>query len=312
MLTANEIQTFLAAAEAQSFSGAARKLCLTQSAVSQQIKKVERRLAVELFERKGGRISLTEDGRALVPLARQLADVVVQVEQSLAARRGVVSGLLRIGCTTTPGKYILPWLVGSFCQAFPEVRIHVDVIPRSLLVPMLQRQEVNFCVMGGQGDYADLAYEELMDDELVLVVPAGHPFAQAKSVSIDALRGEKIVLREESSGTRLTMLEGMERVGLTVDELNIAQMQLGSPEGIIAAVEAGWGISWLSRIAAGRAVASERIAIVAVDGLRLRRTVFLVSQRGRIETNAHRKFHEYVFSPNGRAIIARQCAGIAL
>lgn len=305
MLSPNELQVFLAAVEAHSFSGAARKLYLTQPAVSQQIQALERRLRVDLFERRAGHIALTEAGEELLPLARQMVNHALRIQESMAARRGVVTGRLKIGCTTTPGKYILPWLVGSFCQLHPQVQIAVQVVPRSDLVCKLQREEINFGIMSGQVENADLVYDEVMEDELVLAVPLNHPFTKEERVSLDRLRGETIILREEHAGTRVTMLEELESAGLDLDSLQFAPFELGAAEGVIAAVRAGWGISWVSKVAAMCAVEMGKIGIVQVEGLQLLRTIYLVSHRLRIETNAHRKFYEYVRSPEGRAILTQ-------
>ena len=98
MLNPYELQVFLAAAESESFSAAARKLHLTQPAVSQQIQMLEKRLQLELFQRDGKRLTLTDHGRALVPMARELVNRAVHVEESMAARRGLVTGHLTIGC----------------------------------------------------------------------------------------------------------------------------------------------------------------------------------------------------------------------
>jgi len=141
MLSPYELQVFLAAAEEQNFSAAARKLHLSQSAVSQQIQSLEKRLQLELFQRDGGQITLTEDGRALVPMARQLVHLSTQIEESMAARRGMVAGHLVIGCTSTPGKYTLPWLAGAFCEQYPQVQVSVEVIKRADLVRKLEQQE---------------------------------------------------------------------------------------------------------------------------------------------------------------------------
>ena len=305
MLNPNELQVFLAAAETRSFSGAARKLYLTQPAVSQQIQALERRLKVELFERKAGRIALTAAGEELLPLARQLVNQALYIQESMAAHRGVVTGRLRIGCTTTPGKYILPWLAGSFCQMYPQVHISIQVIPRSDLVCRLQREEISFGIMSGQIEGADLNYDEVMQDELVLVTPLDHPFAQEGKIALERLKEETIILREEHAGTRVTMLEGLERAGLDLDSLQFAPFELGAAEGVIAAVRAGWGISWVSKVAVMCAVEMGKIGIVEVEGLRLQRTIYLVSSRLRIETNAHRKFYEYVLSSEGRSILAQ-------
>jgi len=305
MLSPYELQVFLAAAEAENFSAAARKLHLTQSAVSQQIQALEKRLQLELFQRDGAHITLTEDGRALAPMARELIHHSTKIEETMAARRGLVAGHLTIGCTSTPGKYTLPWLVGSFCDQYPQVQIAVDVIKRADLVRKLEQQEINFGIMSGQIEQPDLIYQEFMLDELVLIVPAGHPFAHQEVITPDRLRGQTIILREEAAGTRVALLEGLERVSLLLDDFHLAPIELGAAEGIIAAVEAGWGLSWVSIVAAQRAFETGKIRTVEVEGLSLQRTIYLVSHRQHASSNVHLKFYEFIRSPSGQAILRR-------
>ncbi len=305
MLNPYELQLFLAAAEVESFSAAARRLHLTQSAVSQQIHSLEQQLQVELFHRDGPRISLTEDGRALVPMAREYVHLMSRIEENMAARRGMVTGQLTLGCTSTPGKYTLPWLVGSFCQEYPQVKIAVEVIKRSDLVQKLEQQAIDFGIMSGRIEHPDLVFDEFMQDDLVLIAPAQHPFAQQEVIKPEQLKGQTVILREESAGTRVALLEKLEQIGLKLDDLKVAPIELGAAEGIIAAVEAGWGISWVSMVAAQRAFEMGKIRLVEVEGLDLRRTIYLVSHRQRASTLAHLKFYEFVSSPAGQSILHR-------
>ena len=305
MLNPYELQVFLAAAEAENFSAAARRLHLTQSAVSQQIHSLEQQLQVELFHRDGPRISLTEDGRALVPMARQYVHLSTRIEEDMAARRGMVTGQLTIGCTSTPGKYTLPWLVGSFCQEFPQVKIAVEVIKRSDLVQKLEQQAIDFGIMSGRIEHPDLVFDEFMQDDLVLIAPALHPLAKQEVISPEQLKGQTVILREESAGTRVALLEKLEQIGFKLNDLKVAPIELGAAEGIIAAVEAGWGISWVSMVAAQRAFEMGKIRLVEVEGLNLRRTIYLVSHRQRASTPAHLKFYEFIGSPAGQAILHR-------
>lgn len=175
------------AAEVESFSAAARRLHLTQSAVSQQIHSLEQQLQVELFQHDGPRISLTEDGRALMPMARQYLHLMTRIEENMAARRGMVTGQLTIGCTSTPGKYTLPWLLGSFCQEYPQVKITVEVIKRADLVQKLEQQAIDFGIMSGRIEHPDLVFDEFMQDDLVLIAPALHPLARQKVISPEHL-----------------------------------------------------------------------------------------------------------------------------
>lgn len=305
MLSPYELQVFLTAAETGNFTAAARKLHLTQSAVSQQIQALERRLQLELFQRDGTHITLTEDGRALAPMARELIHLSTEIEETMAARRGLVAGHLTIGCTSTPGKYTLPWLVGSFCEEYPQVQIAVDVIKRANLVHQLEQQEINFGIMSGQIVHPDLVYQEFMQDDLVLIVPAKHPFAHQEVITPEMLRGQTIILREEAAGTRVALLEGLGRIGLSLEDFHLAPIELGAAEGILSAVEAGWGISWVSMVAAQRAFEMGKIRTVEVEGLSLQRTIYLVSHRQHASSNVHLKFYEFVRSPSGQAILRR-------
>jgi DNA-binding transcriptional LysR family regulator len=305
MLNPYELQVFLAAAEVESFSAAARRLHLTQSAVSQQIHSLEQQLQVELFHREGPRISLTEDGRALMPMAREYVHLMARIEESMAARRGVVTGQLTIGCTSTPGKYTLPWLVGSFCQEYPQVKIAVEVIKRSDLVQKLEQQAIDFGIMSGQVEHPDLIFDEFMQDDLVLIVPAQHPFARLEVVSPEQIKGQTVILREEAAGTRVALLEGLEQSGVKLDDLKVARIELGAAESIISAVEAGWGISWVSMVAAQRAVEVGKIRLVEVEGLSLRRMIYLVRHRQHASTQAHIKFYEFISSPAGQATLSQ-------
>ena len=296
---------FLAAAESGNFSAAARKLHLTQPAVSQQIQSLEKRLELELFCRDGKRIALTEAGQALVPMARELVNLSAHIEENMAGWRGVVAGRLIIGCTSTPGKYTLAWLVGAFCEQYPQVQVSVEVIKRADILRKLEQQEINLGIMSGQIEQPDLVYQEFMQDDLVLIVPARHPLADQEVVSLDMLRGQTLILREEAAGTRVTMVEGLERAGLSLDAFHLAPLELGAAEGIVSAVEAGWGISWVSMVAAQRAFEMGKIRILEVEGLTLRRMIYLVSHRQRASSNAHLRFYEFVRSPAGQGILRR-------
>jgi len=305
MLNPYELQVFLAAAEVESFSAAARRLHLTPSAVSQQIHSLEQQLQIELFQRAGPRLSLSEDGRALMPLARQYLHLMTHIEERMAARRGLVTGQITIGCTSTPGKYTLPWLVGAFCQAYPHVKIIVEVVKRSDLAHKLEQQSIDLGIMSGRIAHPDLVFREFMQDDLVLIAPAQHPLAHQETTTPEQLKGQTIILREEAAGTRVAVLEKLEQIGLTLDDLQIAHIELGAAEGIVSAVEAGWGISWVSMVAARRAFELGQIRLVEVEGLQVRRTIYLVNHRQCASELAHQKFCEFVCSPDGRAILRR-------
>src|SRR5512142_1590354 len=130
MVEVHELEVFIAAAEFENFSAAARKLHLSQPAISFQIQALEQRLNVQLFQRTGRRIALTEAGRDLLPMAREMVNLSSRIEETMCAQQGIVKGQVLMGCSTSPGKYILPHLIGEFRRQFPEVQFSVEVMDR--------------------------------------------------------------------------------------------------------------------------------------------------------------------------------------
>lgn len=125
MLDIHRITIFLSAVEERSFSGAAKRLKMSQPAVSLQIQALVQQLGVALFHRTGRTVALTEAGRALVPLARQIIGLSKHIEETMCALRGKLIGQLLIGCAATPAQYILPRLILLFKQQYPEVIIQM-------------------------------------------------------------------------------------------------------------------------------------------------------------------------------------------
>src|SRR5512141_1879208 len=141
MIEVHELEIFLAAAEEENFSAAARKLHLSQPAISFQIQALEQRLNLQLFQRSGRRIALTEAGRDLLPMAREMVGLSTRIEETMSAQQGIVKGHLNVGCSTSPGKYVLPGLIGAFRSQYPLVQFTVDVMDRQLVEEKLLAKE---------------------------------------------------------------------------------------------------------------------------------------------------------------------------
>ena len=125
MLDPLRLQVFVHAAESLSFSEAARQMHLTQPTVSHHIQMLEKSLGVELFERVGSGLKLTEAGRMLVPRARKLVRQCTETEQMMEALQDQIVGNIRIACSTTTGKYILPQFAARFQYRNPGVRVSI-------------------------------------------------------------------------------------------------------------------------------------------------------------------------------------------
>lgn len=307
MIEVHELQIFLAAAEEENFSAAARKLHLSQPAISFQIQSLEQRLNVQLFQRTGRRIALTEAGRDLMPMAREMLNLSARIEETMCAQQGMVKGHIQIGCSTSPGKYILPHLIGAFRQHYPDVQFSVDLMDRQTVEEKLIAKQIHIGVLGLCSKTREFECWPFFMDELVLIVAANHPWALRGRITPDELKTADWILREGGAATRQLVLSYLSEYGLSEGDLRVA-MELGSPEGVEAAVEAGHGVSFVSRVAVRRGLELGRIKAVAVEGLSLKRQIHLARNRLRTSTCAQTRFREFIESAEGQQLIAGQLA----
>ncbi len=293
MLNLDALKVFLAVAEHGSFSEAGRQLHLSQPAVSQIIQGLERQLGAQLFIRQGRTAQLNEPGQVLVSMARELLTSAQRVEQTMLSLQGEVIGEISIGCSTASGKYLLPGMIARFRRQYPQVRINVLVTSRDSVINKLMAGDVSLGVSSKQVENYDLEYQDFFRDDVILIAPADHPWAQYRKIYPDDLLDEPMILREELAGTREVLMDGLQKHDISPDMLNVA-MVLGNAEAIEMAVEEGLGIAFISRLAAARGIALGRIVEVAVEGMALTRNIYLARNRRQPLTRAQTKFWEYV------------------
>jgi len=303
MLGAHELQVFLAAAEEENFSVAARRLHLSQPAISFQVQALEQRLKVKLFERTGKRIALTEAGRDLIPLAREMVNLSARIEETMCLQQGIVKGHVQIACSTSPGKYILPHLIGAFRKLYPDVQFTVQVMTREEVEEKLLTQQVHIGVLSVASKRKELECWRMFDDELVLIVGATHPWASRDGIMPSELKEVDWIFREGGAATRQLIVATLAEQGLAADDLRVA-MELGSVEAVEEAVEAGHGVSFVSRIAVRRALEMGRIKIVRVEGLNVRREILLARNKTRTCTCTQLRFREFIESAEGQQVIS--------
>lgn len=276
MIELAKLQAFLHAAENLSFSTAARRLQLTQPSVSHRIKTLEQELGVELFDRTGHSLQLTEAGRLLLPWAHKLIHQALETEAMMTSFQSNIVGNLRVACSTTAGKYILPQLAARFCQRNPGIQMSILACTPQHVIPRLLEGEANLAVVSSY-DLCGHGFEcqEFFRDHIGLIVPINHPWVHRELVEPADLLQEPLLMREPSSGTRRVLLTELARHDIAYDDLNVF-LELGNAEAIIKTVEAGFGVSFVSDLAASWAIAQGSVAIVPVEGLELTRTVYMI------------------------------------
>lgn len=305
MLT-SELQVFLVAAETENFSETGRRLGLSQPAVSMQIKSLEATLGVELFRRSGRRVSLTEAGHALIPMARDMAHRAVRLQEAMASIHGDVAGNLEIACTTTAGKYVLPQLMAQLLNMHPLVDLSCLVVSRPAALELLREGRAHIGVASMRVEEKDLEYRAFLTDRIVLVTAPDHPWARrAEPIRPAELAGERFILRENTSGTHVALTEGLAWHDLSIDDLS-PRMTLGNAEAIRMSVETGVGVAFVSMLVAGEGVQRGSLAIVPVEGMELTKTLYMIRNPDRPATRAQAAFWELAFS--GEAAEIRDAA----
>jgi DNA-binding transcriptional LysR family regulator len=296
------LKSFLYAAEQMSFTEAAHHLHLTQPTVSHHIKSLEMELGVDLFERTGPGLRLTDAGLVLLPWARKVIRQFIQMRDVMASLDTEVAGQLRIACSTAAGKYVLPQLAARFKETYPRIQVTILTCTSEQIVPRLLESEADLGVVSYEIREQGFESQDFITDTVVLIVSNDHPWTKRDAIQPTDLIGEKIILREPASGTRRVLLSGLAKHGITVDDLDIF-LELGNAEAIVMTVAAGYGISFVSNLATACSRFQGKVCEVPVAGLNLRRKIHMV--RPALETHGHAQeaFWRFVNLPSNADLL---------
>ncbi len=278
MIDLQKIETFLCAAEKLSISEAAKQLHLSQPTVSHQIKLLEQELGNTLFIRSNTGLQLTEAGRLLLPWARRLLHDTNDLKDMMSSLSDDIAGELRISCSTTAGKYILPQLAARFCLRFPGIKTRILACGPEHAALNLLEGEAHIGVVSSEVRDASLESQKFFRDTITLIVSSNHRWASRSSIDPGELLGEPIILREETSGTRRVMLTELARHDISLDDLKVF-MEVGNAEAIVGTVAAGYGVSFVSTMAVSLLREQGKIVELPVDGMTLQRTIYMVRKR---------------------------------
>lgn len=272
------LKTFVTVVEEKSLSRAAEVLYLTQPAVSKHIKALERFFNVSFFHRQGQKVSLTEEGEVFYNQAKEIIKKWDHALQAMGELSGKVGGVLKIGASTIPGEYILPYLLGSYKKEYPEVDIKLEIGDTSKIVRMLLAEDIHVGVVGARVERKRLKAKKFMEDEIVLIMPRDHPLAKKKKIYSSDLLQDNLIWREKGSGTRKVVEEKLVKEGMALDTLEPV-LELGSTQSIITAVEAGLGISLVSLWAVKKEQALKKLVVKNIEDVSLKRDLFFLYPR---------------------------------
>jgi len=288
-----QLAAFCAVVERRSFSQAAERLGVTQPAVSLQVRALEKRLDTQLLDRSGRRVEPTEAGWRLYRGAQKLLALEEQVVSAVADTvDGELTGDLVLGASTGPAAIAVPVLLCEFQARHGGVRVFLTVSDTHTVVERVALRELELGIVGASRRHRGVRFEPFFFDEVILACPPGHRFA-GRTVALDELRDESLILMQEGAGVRQTVEDALRRQGVRLRDLDV-RLELGLQESVTSAVRAGYGVTFISRTSIEAELTAGTLAEAHVEGLDLSREIQLVRAAGRAETRASRAFVEFV------------------
>ncbi|GJM40749.1 MAG: LysR family transcriptional regulator [Ardenticatenaceae bacterium] len=269
---------------------------MTQPSVSQHIQALEQHFDLKLFIRSGRHLRLTDAGEALLPMAQEMVSISQSIDNKMESLKGDVYGRLTVGCSTTVGKYVLPFLLASFMQQYPKVEASCFVTPRAIAVQMLTDGDVHVALASKQELNNNLEFSKFITDKVSLIVPLNHPWAEREWVEPKELLEANFIWREEGSGTRSVAEEKLREHGIAFGQFKTI-LTLGNSEAIALAVQEGIGVGFVSQMIISRLVEG-KVKPVKVRGMEIEQEIFLGRDANRMGTTAQTAFWEFVTDPD--------------
>lgn len=281
--------------ENKSFSQTAEEMHLTQPTVSFQIRSLEKNYGVRLLHRTTREFSLTTEGKLLNEYAKKIVELNRQAHKAMDEAKGLKRGELILGASTIPGEYILPARLKSFQRKFSQIKISLKIADTEEITKEVLEKKLDFGIVGSKVKHRDLIYDEFVKDEIVLVVPLEKKWKRLGNFTLEDLKKSPFLIREKGSGTRKTTLEALSKENIYPEDLKII-MELGSTEAIKSAVEAGIGISFVSRWAVKEELKLKKLKIVKIPNFSIKRFFYLVSNRKYTLPKIAQIFHRFLLS----------------
>mgnify|MGYP003333490334 FL=1 len=281
--TLQQLRILKAVASEKSFTRAAEILFVSQPSLSKQIKTLENRLGILLFNRENNTITLTEAGKVFLQYSER---ILALCEESCRAVNDVKNGdrgSLTVGASQTIGTYLMPRVLALFAQNYPQINIKVQVDSTRIIAKNVMNQEIDIAVVGGdipEELKKNLEIESFVEDELILIIPKSHPFAikKKKIINKDDLYHLNFITLNSTSTIRKFIDNILVQNDIETKQFNVI-MQLNSIEAIKTAVGLGLGAAFVSSSAIEKEIELKTIEIVTIKNIKITRTLSIITNR---------------------------------
>jgi LysR family transcriptional regulator, low CO2-responsive transcriptional regulator len=296
-VTFHQLKVFEVTARRGSFTRAAEELFLTQPTVSIQMKQLTKAVGLPLFEQVGKRLYLTEAGRELLSTCQDIFERLDQFEMTVSDLQGLQKGQLRLSVITT-AKYVIPRLLGPFCQQYPGIDVALIVTNHEHILERLKQNLDDLYLPSQVPESMDVFSHPFLENPLVVIASRHHPLARKEHVPLEHLNHESFIMREPGSGTRQAVEQLFETHNISIR----VRLELGSNEAIKQAVAGGLGISVLSRHCMALEGQTGQIAILNVEGFPIPRHWYIVHPKGKHLSVVARTFFNYLQTEGKRVL----------
>lgn len=283
------LTAFIEVGECLSYSKAATRLGISQPAVSNHIRKLEALSGTELFRRNGHSIMLTEAGHALLRQAKRVEASVREMQELIVTLQREVAGHLIIGASAI-WEYVLPEVMARFQRVYPRVSMELVVGNSGRIIELMIQRRMHLGFTGDEGGQSDLDAVPIMENEMVVVAPPGHPLVGRPLVAPSELAGQPLVLREANSATARIAAHYLDTLGVTPGSV----VEFGSHEALKAAVRAGFGLGMVFKAAVQQELAAGSLGLVHLQAPPCIRQLYMLRSRFGAEASVRKAFFDYV------------------
>jgi len=292
------LQVFHAVAKHLSFTKAAEALCMTQPAVTSQIRQLEEHFNTRLFDRGHGRIALTAAGSLALEYVERILAVSAELDSRLQEASGQIGGPLLVGASTTIADYLLPPVLGAYTARFPAVVPRLFVANSESVQSRVAERSLDVGFIEGDSHLPLLAADVCCEDELQVTCAPFHPLAKLASATPESLTNYATISSEPGSGTREVIDRYLQAAGVAPDALQRV-MEVGSPEALKGLVATGLGFAIMSRATVVNEIRLGQLVQVPLAP-RLIRRMSVVYPRERIHSQLVSGFVQFAKQNLGR------------
>lgn len=275
------LKTFIAVVENKSFSEVAKIRFISQPTVTMQIKALETELNTKLFERTTNRIQLTHSAKILIKYAKEIIRLTNVAQKEILQTSGEIHGTIKMSCSLTVGEHVLPLYLKKFQQAYPMIQLEVAIANSKQIVTQIRNHQLDLGLIETPTEDANIKSEPFLQDELFVVAPPGYFGDGVEEITLDQLRASPIIFREKGSGTRKVAEKELEKVGLLRDDLNV-MMELGSTETVKSTIQAGVGISILSKYSIFKEEQLQLLQSYRIKDVSIKRSFYMIHHEEQI------------------------------